>query len=143
MRQNPRGPTPSTTGMDDRYRDEKGDKTMPCFARVFQNAIDLLKNRYRIELKPEENEEVEDWLREKLNMKKEEKHEKITEKLEELKKKYPNKFRKLEYEFIQFIKQLRKKRISAPEKEPETEKEKKKKKYEKKRKKKKPVSMYT
>ncbi len=25
MRQNPRGPTPSTTGMDDRYEDEKGD----------------------------------------------------------------------------------------------------------------------
>ncbi|MFX1521563.1 MAG: hypothetical protein ACFFCD_16770 [Promethearchaeota archaeon] len=116
---------------------------MPCFARVFQKAIDLLKNRYRIDLKPEENEEVEDWLREKLDMKKEEKHEKIKEKLEELKKKNPNKFRQLEYEFIQFVKQLRKKRSATPEKEREAEKEKKEKKEEKKRKKKKEVSMYT
>jgi len=116
---------------------------VPCFAKVFQSAIDLLKERYRIELKPEENEEVEDWLREKLKMEKEEKHEKIKEKLEELKKKYPNKFRELEYEFIQFVKQLRKKHITAPEKEQENEKEKKEKKDAKKRKKKKAVSMYT
>ena len=146
MRQNPRGPTPSTTGMDDRYKDEKGDKHMPCFARVFQNAIDLLRERYRIKLRledDEEMEEIENWLKEKLEIKKEEKHEKITEKLEELKKKYPNKFRQLEYEFIQFVKKLRKKRLSSPEKEPETEKKKKKKKEEKKRKKKKKVSMYT
>jgi hypothetical protein len=116
---------------------------VPCFARVFQKAIDLLKERYRIDLKPEENEEVEDWLREKLEIKKEEKHEKIKEKLEELKKKDPNKFRELEYEFIQFVKQLRKKRSVPPEKERETEKEKKEKKDKKKRKKKKAVSMYT
>ena len=122
---------------------------MPCFARVFQSAIDLLKERYRIELKPEDDEEmeeIENWLKEKLDMKKEEKHEKVTEKLEELKRKDPNKFRQLEYEFIQFIKKLRKKHSTAPEKEHEREKEKKEKKEKedkKKRKKKKAVSMYT
>jgi hypothetical protein len=116
---------------------------VPCFARVFENALGLLKTEYRIELTPEEIEELEAWLRERLGIAKEEKHETLKEQLESLKKERPNEFRKLEYEVIQFVKRLRRKRPVSYERKRETEKEPKTDDDEKGKKKKRTISMYT
>lgn len=116
---------------------------MPCIARVFENALNLLKSEYGIELKPEETDELEAWLRERLGIAKEAKHEALKEQLESLKKEHPNEFRKLEYELIQFVKRLRRKRRVPDEKERGTEKKPKKDEDDKGRKKKRTISMYT
>jgi len=110
---------------------------------VFETALGLLKSEYRIELTPEETEELENWLRERLGIAKEEKHEALKEQLESLKKERPNEFRKLEYELIQFVKRLRRKRRVSHEREREAEKEPKKDDDEKGKKKKRTISMYT
>jgi len=116
---------------------------MPCFARVFETALGFLKRDYRIELTPEETEALETWLRERLGIAKQEKHEALKERLEALQKERPNEFRKLEYEVIQFVKRLRRKRRVSYERERETEKEPKKDEDEKGKKKKRTISMYT
>ena len=115
---------------------------MPCFARVFENALGLLRSEYAIELKPEEIDELEEWLRERLGIAKEERHEALKEKLESLKKEHPNEFRKLEYEVIQLVKGLRRTRRVRDERERGTEKEPKKDEDDKGRKKKRTISMY-
>jgi hypothetical protein len=121
----------------------QGVGSVPCFLRIFEAALGLLKTEYRIELTPEEIEEVETWLRERLGIAKEEKHEALKVKLESLKKERPNEFRKLEYDVIQFVKQLRRKGWVSSEREPADEKESKKDKGDKGRKKKTVLPMYT
>lgn len=116
---------------------------MPCFARVFETALGLLKTEYRIELTPEETEALEAWLRERLGIAKEAKHEALKEQLESLKKERPSEFRKLEYDVIQFVKRLRRRHQVSHERERETEKEPKKDDDEKGKKKKRTIPMYT
>ena len=102
----------------------------------------MLKTEYRIELTAEETEEAEKWLRERLDIAKEEKHEVLKEKLEALKKERPGEFRKLEYEFIQFVKGLRRTRHAFDEKELRTTKEPKKDDDEKRKKRRRTVPIY-
>ena len=116
---------------------------MPCFATVFDTALGLLESKYRIELTPEETEALETWLRERLGIAQIEKHEALKARLESLKKERPTAFRKLEYELIQFIKQLRRTPRVLDEKELRSEKEPKKDEDEKGKKKKRTIPMYT
>jgi hypothetical protein len=116
---------------------------MPCFARLFENTLNLLRTQYRIDLAPEETEELEAWLRKRLGITKEEKHEALKEKLELLQRERPNEFRKIEYELIQFVKQLRRNRRVSYETGRDTQKEPKKDEDDKGRKKKRTIAMYT